>query len=335
MATGIVSFNLEDYQSAAIKSRSELLMLPIIGSKETLDHMTGRPGVRYKERVGSASFGAQFAPYNASARQNSNLQIIYRDLETHLGSVVAEFEPNSAISSVLGQGATKGDGQITTPTAEMVLALMGKSLSYNLNAAIWDAEYDASGTTTKDLFDGFDTITAKEITAGNISEANGNLLELEVAITSENAYAIFRQILKKLAPELRSRKAYIYCSQDIVDAYNESYLATHGGVMYNQKFEQVAVEGSNGNLVFCPLANKADSPYITISTKENMLYGYDTMADEAQILVKEYAPFVLSYVATMFFGVQFESIDNRVLTIVKLAEPTVEIEAEQDPSNPE
>lgn len=333
MATGIVQFSIENYQEAAVKSRSELLMLPIIGSKETLDHMTGRPGIRYKERVGSAAFSAQFAPYNASRRQNSNLKITYRDLETHLGSVVADFEPNSAVSSILGQGATKGDGQAVTPTAEMVLALMGKSLSYNLNQAIWNGEYNANGTTTHDLFDGFDTITDKEIAAGNISNANGNLLELNLEITADNAYEVFRQILKKIAPELRARKAYIYCSQDVVDAYNESYLKTHGGVMYNRKFEQTSVEGSNGNLVFVPLANKADSKYIHISTKENMLYGYDTMSDEAQILVKEYAPFVLSYVATMFFGVQFESIDKRVLTVVKLAEPAAAEEPASDSEN--
>ena len=30
--------------------------------------------------------------------------------------------------------------------------------------------------------------------------------------------------------------------------------------------------------------------------------------------VKEYAPFILTYIATMFFGVQFESIDRRFST---------------------
>lgn len=34
-----------------------------------------------------------------------------------VGSVVAKFEPNSAISTLLGTGATKGDGQMSTPPA--------------------------------------------------------------------------------------------------------------------------------------------------------------------------------------------------------------------------
>ena len=36
-------------------------------------------------------------------------------------------------------------------------------------------------------------------------------------------------------------------------------------------------------------------------------------------MVKEYEPFILSYIATMFFGVQFESIDKRRFKVIELA----------------
>jgi hypothetical protein len=36
-------------------------------------------------------------------------------------------------------------------------------------------------------------------------------------------------------------------------------------------------------------------------------------------MVKEYEPFILSYIATMFFGVQFESIDKRRMKVIELA----------------
>ena len=36
------------------------------------------------------------------------------------------------------------------------------------------------------------------------------------------------------------------------------------------------------------------------------------------IMVKEYEPFILSYIATMFFGVQFESIDKRRFKAIEL-----------------
>jgi len=39
-------------------------------------------------------------------------------------------------------------------------------------------------------------------------------------------------------------------------------------------------------------------------------------------MVKEFEPFILSYIATMFFGVQFESIDKRRFKVIELATPS-------------
>ena len=308
---GKFSFTLQEYQEAAVKYRNDLLMLPIIGINDTLKFMTGRPGIRYKERVGMLTGDAQFAPYNPTRAVDYNLGIEFRDLETHFGYVVANFEPNSAISTLLGTGATKGDGLMSTPTARHVLGLIAKNLSEHLNDAIWNGIRNPSGNTTADLFDGFDTITEKEIEAGNISEEKGNYMNIADRITSANAVDIAKQILYSLDPRMRSQELYLYCSQEFVDMYNEGYLMTHGGIPYNTQYGQQAVEGSNGKLIFCPLSNKAGSKYMHVTTKQNMLVGYDQMGDVENVMVKEYAPFILSYVATMFFGVQFETLDER------------------------
>lgn len=227
---GKFQFTLKEYQEAAVKYRADLLMLPIIGIGDTLQYMTGRPGIRYKERVGNLTGDAQFAPYNPQRAVDYNLGIEFRDLETYFGSVVANFEPNSAISTLLGTGATKGDGQMTTPTACHVLARIAKNLSEHLNDAVWNGKRNAAGDTTADLFDGFDTITEKEIANGSIAEAEGNYMKFDDAITPANAVDIAKEILFSLDPRLRSQDLYLYCSQDFVDKYNEGYLLTHGGI---------------------------------------------------------------------------------------------------------
>ena len=317
---GKLQFTLQEYQEAAHKFRSELLMLPIIGIEETLKFMTGRPGIRYKESVAAISGNAQFAPYKPARRSNFNLDLDFRTLETFFGSVVAQFEPNSAISTLLGAiGDTKGDGQMQTPTAKHVLALIAKSLSEHLNNAIWAGKRNAAGDTTLDLFDGFDTITAAEVTAGKIAADQGNYMKLTEGITTANAVDIAKEVLFSLDPHLRAQTCYMYCSQDFVDKYNEGYLLTHAGINYNTQYQQTAVEGSNGKLILCPLANKADSNFIHVSPKINMLVGYDQMGDTENVMVKEYEPFILSYIATMFFGVQFESIDKRRLKVIEQA----------------
>ena len=318
---GKLQFNLQDYQEAAHKYRSDLLMLPIIGIEETLKFMTGRPGIRYKESVAAISGDAQFAPYKPARRSDFNLNLDFRTLETFFGSVVAQFEPNSAVSTLLGAvGATKGDGQMQTPTAKHVLALIAKSLSEPLNNAIWAGVRNASGDTTLDLFDGFDTITQAEITSGKIAADQGNYMKLTDEITTANAVDIAKEILFSLDPRLRAQTCYMFCSQDFADKYNEAYLLTHAGINYNTQYDQTVVEGSNGRLILCPLSNKADSNFIHISPKINMLVGYDQMSDAESVMVKEYEPFILSYIATMFFGVQFESIDKRRLKVVELAD---------------
>ena len=309
-------------------------MLPILGSKDTLQHMTGRPGIRYKERVGTMDYNAQFAPYNPSRRSNENLKLDFRTLETFLGSVVANFEPNQAVNTLLGEGATKGDGQMQTPTAKHVLALIAKSLSFHLNEAIWSGVRNPNGDTTMDLFDGFDTITAIEIADGNIAAGKGNYLKLTEKITKANACDVLKEILFSLDPHLRAQQLNLYCSQELVDMYNESYQLTHGGLPYNTRYSQNAVEGSEGRLVMVPLANKFGSNFIHIAPKGNMLYGYDTMSDETSILVKEYQPFILSFIATMFFGVQFETLDKRRFKTIELADetPAAETPAPENPT---
>ena len=110
----------------------------------------------------------------------------------------------------------------------------------------------------------------------------------------------------------------LIASQDFADKYNEAYLLTHAGINYNNQYNQTVVEGSDGRLILCPLANKADSKFIHVSPKINMLVGYDQMGDMENVMVKEYEPFILSYIATMFFGVQFESVDKRRLKVIEI-----------------
>lgn len=316
---GKLTFTLQEFQEAATKWRSDLLMLPIIGIQETLKYMTARPGIRYKENVGALSGDAQFGPYKPSRSTDFNLNVDYRTLETFMGSVVAKFEPNSAVSTLLGQvGATKGDGQMKAPTALHVLALIARGLSEHLNEAIWAGKRNAAGDTTMDLFDGFDTITTKEVTSGAIAAEEGNYMKLDEEITSANAMDAAKEILFSLDPRLRSQDLYMFCTQDFADKYNEGYLLSHGGINYNTQYSQTTVEGSNGRLHIVPMYNKIGSKFIHICPKSNMLIGYDQMGDVESVMVKEYEPFILSYIATMFFGCQFESIDKRRFKVVEL-----------------
>lgn len=319
---GKLNYTLEDFQKAAVTFRNVLLRLPIIGIQDTLQYMTPRPGVRYKEMVGASSANAQFAPYKKGRRSETDLDLVLRELCTYFGSVNADFEPNAEIQTLLGHKAAQalGDAQVSTPQAVEVLANIAKSLSGHLNDAIFSAKRNKDGDTTADLFDGFDTITESEVTAGNIAAAKGNYMKLDAKLDETNAVEMLKKVLHAMSPVLRREECFLYCSYDIADAYNENYLLSHTGIVYNDKYNQVTVEGSNNRLTIVPLASKEGSKFIQISPKRNMLVGFDQMGDVENVMVKEFAPDVLTYMAKMFFGVQFESIDKRRLFVAELAD---------------
>lgn len=310
----------EDYQKAATKWRGALLQIPTESLDAILPYVTVRRGIRHKEAVGTLRTNAQFAPYKTRMATGLDAQLTFRELETFLGAVDYKFEPNSAATQVIGQTAdTKGEGQKRAEIAKQVLVNLAKQLSDHLYDVLWSAKRNASGTTTADLFNGWDTITDTEIAAGNISAAKGNYQKL-VAITAENAVDVLKGAYRKLNKYLKGRKSIMYVPFEVAEAYDDAYAMLHNATPYNTQFHQRFVEGSNGICEIVPFTNKADSKYIHVSFKENMLIGVDGLGDEEDVIVEKHEAFVLDFIATMFFGVEFESIDPWALCVLELAD---------------
>ena len=312
-----ISFSDEEYQKAAEKWRQQLLLLPMLSCKDSLRFMTGIPGIRNKEHVGTAKSNAQFGPYKADKNSSSTTEVKYRELETFFGNVCEDFEPNSVITMLLGQNASfLGEGQKTAPSAKLVIASVLKSLGESLHNVLFTAKRNAEGDTSADLFNGFITIADAEVTAENISEAKGNLLKITTGFSEADALDVAKSIERKAHPVLRATEKFLYCSPEFADAYNDAYMLTHGGIVYNKQFEQAVVEGSNNKTTLAPLTCLAGSSKFFLAPKSNMLYGYDSLSDQERIQVDRFKPFMLTLSAAMFFGVQFYSIDPRMLLMV-------------------
>lgn len=312
-----ISFSDEEYQKAAEKWRQQLLLLPMLSCKDSLRFMTGIPGIRNKEHVGTAKSNAQFGPYKADKNSSSTTEVKYRELETFFGNVCEDFEPNSVITMLLGQNASfLGEGQKTAPSAKLVISSVLKSLGESLHNVLFTAKRNAEGDTSADLFNGFITIADAEVTAENISEAKGNLLKITTGFSEADALDVAKSIERKAHPVLRATEKFLYCSPEFADAYNDAYMLTHGGIVYNKKFEQAVVEGSNNKTTLAPLTCLAGSSKFFLAPKSNMLYGYDSLSDQERIQVDRFKPFMLTLSAAMFFGVQFYSIDPRMLLMV-------------------
>lgn len=325
---------LDDYKKTAIKWQSVLQELPIAQAEDVLKYMHGIKGLRGVMRFGEISAKSQFGPYNPDRVVKSDVNIKHRDLETFMGSVIEKFHPNDYAFWTMGyNSATRGDAQKKATTALIVLKQICKARGEALAYAIFNGVRKEDGDKTVDLFDGFHTIADKEIEAGNISATKGNLYTLTEAVTKLNAVDIAKDIIFGLDPYLRRTPSLLFCSQDFADKYNEAYLETHTGLVYNTKYNQPVIEGSNGNVTLCPLAELDGTTKFYLTPKDNMLWGTDNDSDKTQIVVDRFESFRLTLSSTMFFGVQFHSLDKRRMKVINLVPPAPEKEPE--PANPQ
>ena len=307
-----------ELQKSAVTYRKELLIMPVISAMATLQHMTARPGVAGREVLGQLSGGIELGPYDPNRKDDDGLAITPRKLETYLGSVIKRFDMNSVAKTVYGALTTQGDGLASLDLTRQVLNYLSMQLGRSLNLCIFSAVRNESGSLTKDLFDGFDTITQKEVTAGTISQDAGNFIQLGEAITESNAVDTLMKIYEQADDSLQGVPSKMFVPFNVYRAYNKDYMASFGNVIYNTEYKKTYLEGTDNLCEIVPLVSKKGSPFIHLTTKGNMVYGYgDGMADE-KISVEKYHEFLLSFVATMYFGCQFETISKERLMVAKL-----------------
>lgn len=298
--------------------RQMLLQLPTIGIADALQYMTARPGITFEETAGTLHSGAQLRPYNGDDNAQETAKLVERTLKTFLGSCVERFEPNSLRSTVWAQlNGHSGNIKNSEMSKAMLMSMM-KSVLKNLNKGLFGAVRKADGTTTADLFDGFDTITAKEITKGNIAADKGNLLLID-AITKTNAVDILKDLYFKASDELQSEQTILYVPRDVFNAYNEDYQQTVGATPYNRQYKQTFLEGSADSCIIAPLVSKKGSDIIQLTTKDNMLYGYGNGVEKERIEVAKSntSHFKIDFILEMFFGVNYQHIEAEKLMIAK------------------
>ena len=308
-----------DLKKSAVNYRKNLLVMPVIAAEATLQHMTPRPGIAGREVLGQLSGGIELGPYDPNRVDDSGVKIEPRTLETFLGSVVKKFDLNSVAKTVYGSLTTQGEALASTDLSMQVLYYLAMQLGQNLNKHIWDAKRNDAGTTTVDLFDGFDTITAKEISAGGIATGKGNFMQLDTAIDNSNATDILMSIYESADDNLQGVPTKMYIPFNVYRAYNKDYLASFGNVVYNQQYKKTFLEGTDNLCELVPLVGKKGSQFIHLSTKSNMVYGYGDGMDSEKIAIEKHHEFLLSFVATMYFGCQFETISKERLMVAKLA----------------
>ena len=310
---------IDALKKSATQYQKELLIMPVTSAQATLQHMQGMPGLKGNLVLSEINGEAELAPYKRTNVKDAEIGITARTLEMYLGNCAYNFDPNELWGTIYGSLVTQGEAlkgvDINNSILMLAIARMGKKL----NMAIWNAKRNADGSTTKDLFNGFDTITDSEKLSEGIKADNCNYLQLTEDITEANAIDTFQKIYDAASDELQSQPVKIYCSKDIYSAYNRNYQLLHGALPYNTEFKKTYLEGTDGLWEFCPLASKKGSKYIHIAPQSNMIYGYGAGENPGETLdLGKYAPWALTLEASMAFGVQFKTLSQEMLFVAEL-----------------
>lgn len=305
-------------KKSATTYEKELLLMPVIAAQDTLQHMTPRAGVRGRVVLSEMLGNLELGPYKATRKSESDIQINPRTLEVFLGSAKMDFDPNELADTVFGSLVTQGDALKNTDIVKAVLDLLAGSLGKGLNKSIWTAKRNDTGTKTSELFNGFDTITDTEITATNISVANGNEHDFAAAIDSTTAVDALKEFYFSASDELRTQQVKLFLPVDIYNAYCECYKTETGAIAYNTQYDKTFLEGSQNLCELVPLASKKGTKYLHMGPKSNFIYGYGAGLADEHIMVDRFDSFLLTFAASMFFGTQFRSIQPEYLNVGKL-----------------
>lgn len=312
--------------NSSARYRKEVLAIPVVALLDkALKHMTLRRGVAGDETVGRVGSNAELRPYKTEKGATDKSRIIARTLTTYLGDVIEEFDPYQLFTTVYGEQFSDKTKRTEAEIVQALCLQMGKSVAKKLGAALFNAQRNPAGTTTATLFNGFSTIAAAEITAGNIAAAKGNYIEVDT-ITAANVGDVLKAIYDGASEELQEAdNLKMFLPKSIKKLYDDWCLAHFGAVVYNTTYVKNRLHGTDENpCELVALSGMKNSPYIYLSTKENMLVGCDQSGNPKEKFLVRVPdnPKVVQFFACMFWGVQFEQIEQEFLLVAKQVTPT-------------
>lgn len=302
------------------KFEKEVLRMPVVLLDEALKHMTPIYGVRGDLVVSEIRSGAQLHPYTFTETPGNSTQINPRTLTTYLSNVVEVFDPVPIYTTCFGQSI---DVEIDKLDIVRTISLeMSKMCCEYLALALFTGSRNAAGTTTADIFNGFDTIintekatTPSGETYANISTGKGNLVNLG-EINAANVGDVLLYFYRSIHTTLKRQKVKMFLKTSIREMYNDWCATNYQAVAYNQNFEKNILIGSNGMCELVDLPGMDNATNIIITTKSNMLIGFDQKSKIEKFEVRRPDnPNAVQMNMKFFIGVQLRSISERFLKV--------------------
>lgn len=300
-----------ELKTSFAKYRKDIIQMPVRALDEAAKFMSRRLGVRGKETVGELDGSMELGPYHLTRKDENGVTITGRTLETYLGSCIKPFEPNAVRESIYGSNVFQGDALKNQPITKLVGMFLSGKMGEALFMNLFTMKRNPTGKQTADLADGFKTISDAEVKAQAISTDKGNLFHT-TALTGVNAVDAIEAFYDAADPKLQRIPTYMFMNSFELTLYRRCYRDKYGTVNWNNEFNHNKMDGANN----CTLVGLDNVPkgYKIITPGSNMLIGLATEGGKANfdVMPSLDSHFLVDFVATMYFGTQFESISKEL-----------------------
>lgn len=263
----------------------------------------------------------EFTPYDPDGEEKDPGSIKARTLTTRHCELFEGFDPENIYKTLFDKPLSKS--KITMPMVKAIAIEDIRTAASKLNFAIWSGVYNENGTTNLSNFDGFDTLLAKEITAGNITLALGNYMQLG-QITPYNAGDKLK-LLWSMANSLlkdNNQTLFMVMPSSVRDMYVD-WCTNHSNqslaARYTEKFNGVYLHNTNDKCVLVCPPGSDNIKHIILTSINNMRLGSDGIG-EGENATGEYLlrlhgtnPRKVQVYTDCWLGTQFEAITKEYL----------------------
>lgn len=309
-------------QNTATKYDKVLRLAPYLKLQELLrGAITVRSNVKNEQVISMLDTTAEMAPHSSNYSPQTGVNSIKgRLIKVYVGSLVflenVEDLRNTFMDELIDNQSNKHPLEMQILTA--VMGNVGQRLALNLFKAV----RNSNGTTTADLFDGFDTIATAEKAANKISIANGNYKNLGT-VTENDIIDAMIAFYDSWDDNLKSTpNVKVNISHQVLNAVRKNLRADDPYLFaQNTPFGQKLAEiiGWNTDVEVIPHFGKKNSPWIQATVPANMIAATDKESDLGAIKVREVDdPWKNQFAMKGCFGVEYATLDKRFICFGEL-----------------
>lgn len=323
-----MSVDITTLQETALRLDKDLKLLPVTVLREELGRLgiALLPNVQYKDvRTNFERKGGIMKPYVADATVvNSDAgQAIESILEVYDAYASVKDNVRNYKTTVIGPDQLLGKNTSKKhPWQKTMLWAIVSTFGEDLGDCLFGGTRNASGTTPKDLFNGFDTLLTTKVSASEISASLGNLyatgaITAPSSATDTDAFDQLWEMYTNAHVALQRVNTVMLVPFDVYHAFQAAHFNKFKYAPKADEFNRTILEGSGGKCKIVPSPFLGSGDRVILTVPGNFDFGMDSLKDQQFVQVRDpyEDPNQIQFWIQGSYGVRINSINKKKLLI--------------------